>query len=110
MFLQGYTRTSVNHSPYSADLEPSDFHLFGPLKKQARPSVDTRSSKQPSACGFTGGRKRSMTLAYKNLCHIGGTNVSMCRGAMWRNKERVWLSNVYQTFSLRRTVSAQKIY
>jgi len=26
-------RTVMDHSPYSSDLAPSDFHLFGPLKK-----------------------------------------------------------------------------
>jgi hypothetical protein len=24
----------LKHSPYSPDLQPSDFHLFGPMKEQ----------------------------------------------------------------------------
>ena len=28
-----YGLTVMDHSPYSPDLAPSDFHLFGPLKK-----------------------------------------------------------------------------
>ena len=32
-WLQRYSREVMAHPPYSADIEPSDFHLFGPLKK-----------------------------------------------------------------------------
>jgi hypothetical protein len=31
--LQRYNWEVLDHPPYSPDLEPSDFHLFGPLKK-----------------------------------------------------------------------------
>jgi len=33
-WLRRYGWTVMDHSPYSSDLAPSDFHLFGPLKKQ----------------------------------------------------------------------------
>jgi histone-lysine N-methyltransferase SETMAR len=31
--LRRYNREVLNHPPYSLDLAPSDFHIFGPLKK-----------------------------------------------------------------------------
>jgi hypothetical protein len=31
--LRRYNWEVLNHPPYSPDLAPSDFHLFGPLKK-----------------------------------------------------------------------------
>jgi histone-lysine N-methyltransferase SETMAR len=31
--LRRYNREVLDHPPYSPDLAPSDFHLFGPLKK-----------------------------------------------------------------------------
>ena len=32
-WLRRYGWTVMDHSPYSSDLAPSDFYLFGPLKK-----------------------------------------------------------------------------
>ncbi|GBO22143.1 Mariner Mos1 transposase [Araneus ventricosus] len=32
--VQRFRWNILEHSPYSRDLSPSDFHLFGPLKKQ----------------------------------------------------------------------------
>jgi len=33
-WLRRYGRAVMDHSPYSSDLAPSDFHLFRPLNKQ----------------------------------------------------------------------------
>jgi hypothetical protein len=34
--LQELKCEALNHLPYSSDVAPSDFHLFGPLKKALR--------------------------------------------------------------------------
>ena len=34
--ISSFGWTTISHSPYSPDLAPSDFHLFGPLKKSLR--------------------------------------------------------------------------
>ena len=34
--ISSFVWTTISHSPYSPDLAPSDFHLFGPLKESLR--------------------------------------------------------------------------
>ena len=34
--ISSFGWTTISHSPYSPDLAPSDFHLFGPLKESLR--------------------------------------------------------------------------
>ena len=34
--ISSFTWTTILHPPYSPDLAPSDFHLFGPLKESLR--------------------------------------------------------------------------
>ena len=34
--ISSFGWTTISHPPYSPDLAPSDFHLFGPLKKGLR--------------------------------------------------------------------------
>ena len=103
-------RISVNHSVPSPDCMESDFHLFGYTPDLAGQTFRCDEELKTAVCLWLHSQQNTfMTLAYKNLCH-GGTNVSMCRAAMWRYKERVWLSNVYLTLSLWLTVPSQKIY
>ena len=35
-FVSSFGWTTISHLPYSPDLEPSDFYLFGPLKESLR--------------------------------------------------------------------------
>ena len=37
--ISSFGRTTISHSPYLPDLEPSDFNLFGPLKKSLRGDI-----------------------------------------------------------------------
>ena len=34
--ISSFGWTTISHPPYSPDLTPSDFHLFGPLKESLR--------------------------------------------------------------------------
>jgi hypothetical protein len=68
--FKNYSGNFLNIPPYSSDLGPSDFHLFGPLKKglDGRPDVSLMAKwlRQQSkyfnaAVGFDALHKRSDT-------------------------------------------------
>ena len=84
-WLRRYGWTVMDHSPYSSDLAPSDFHLFGPIKKHLvgkRFPSDVNVKKAVSSVTGTWFRF-FLHRNYKPCCH-GGSNSLLSMMTVWR--------------------------
>jgi len=65
------------HPPYSQDLAPSDYHLFGPMKKMLggqKFASDTEVQSKSFVSGLDSSQHRSLHRAFRSLL-TDGTNV-----------------------------------
>ena len=93
--------TTVTHPPYSPDLAPSDYHLFGPLKEGVRGQHFTIqfnlfSQTQPSA----GGLQRKTNWSSNVCCTQSHWNLhrKICRNGLqrWTNKHFKTYTSIYK--------------
>jgi hypothetical protein len=80
--LRRYNWEVLNHPPYSPDLAPSDFHLFGPSKKHL-------GGRRFATDGEVQQAVMSWLQALETDFFYAGTNASASMGIMWKN-------NLYQ--------------
>ena len=84
MTLRHMKSEVLPHPPYSPDLAPSDFHLFGPLKDAN--STWMAMSSQQCMSGSGANHKSSFLLASK-LWFPAGASALNCRGIMLNCKQ-----------------------
>jgi hypothetical protein len=71
---------------YSPGLAPSDFHLFGPLKKhQGRRRFATDSEVQQAIMSWLQARDTDFFYGGINALVYRGTNASASMGIVWKN-------------------------
>jgi hypothetical protein len=78
-------RTVMDHSAYSSDLAPSDFHLFGSLKKHlVGKQFASDANVKKAVSSVTGTWFRFLLHRnYKPCCH-GGSNSLLSMMTVWR--------------------------
>ena len=76
----------VAHPPYSPDLAPSDYHLFGPLKEALRGRRFTldQEVKEECMCGSLLSQKSYFRRASGSLCSDGPSALNS-KGTMLKN-------------------------
>jgi hypothetical protein len=84
-WLRNHSWDVTDHPPYSPDLAPSDFHLFGSLKKHLTSALQqTPTWSKLSPTGHRHLTPMSSTPGYKPWCHAG-TDAEMPKVVTWRS-------------------------
>ena len=61
-------RKTLEHSPYSPDLSPRDYHMFGPLEEELG---NHHFDDDDDAIGYSGDQIHSLTMELKNFRFVG---------------------------------------
>jgi hypothetical protein len=83
--LRRYNREVLDHPPYSPDLAPSDFNLFGPLKKHlGGRRFATDGEVQQAVMSWRQALDTDFFYDGKMPWCTGGTNASASMGIVWK--------------------------
>ena len=78
-------RTVIPNPPYSRDLAPSDFHLFGPVWCTLRTLFCYDNKLKHSVCEELGCFSKEFVRLMYSMVHKGGKRMLIMKGSVWKN-------------------------